>query len=105
MYDKICPVCKMRLSQFYNVGTFNCPDCYRAFRQEAGLAIRKIQHATKHKGKMPKVSSSDKELLSMYRSLLAEKEQAGIDGRFTYMAELSEKIAEIVAVLKERGLM
>ena len=105
MYDKICPTCGMRLSQFYNLGTFNCPDCYRAFRQEAGLTIRKIQHATKHKGKTPKVSSSDKELLALYRTLLAEKEQAGIDGRFTRMAELSEKIAELVTVLKERGLM
>ena len=105
MYDKICPVCGMRLSQFYKIGTLGCPDCYRACKQEAGLAIRKIQHATTHKGKMPKLSSSDKELLATYRALLAEKEQAGIDGRFTRMAELSSQIAELVAVLKERGLM
>lgn len=95
----------MRLSEFYNTGTFNCPDCYRAFKTEAAVALRKIQHAVRHKGKAPKLSSSDKELLSMYRALLQEKEKAGLEGRFTYMAELSEKISELVAVLKERGLM
>lgn len=105
MYDKVCKSCGMRLSEFYNTGTFNCPDCYRAFKPEAAVALRKIQYATIHKGKRPSVSSSDKELLSTYRALLQEKEKAGLEGRFTYMAELSKQIAELQNVLKERGLL
>lgn len=105
MYDKICKRCGTRLSQFYSAGQLGCPDCYRAFKSEVAVTLRKIQYSDIHKGKRPKVSSSDRELLSEYTFLLHEKEKAGLAGRFTYMAELSNKIAELSIVLKERGLI
>ena len=105
MYEKVCRTCGTRLSEFYNTSMLGCADCYQAFGQEINGALKKIQGATFHVGKKPKISSVDRELMREFEVLLKEKEQAGLNQDFSRVAELSEEIYELQAELKRRGLL
>jgi protein arginine kinase activator len=105
MYEKVCPVCGRRLSEFYNTSMLGCPKCYDAFRSEIIVALRKIQGKDFHVGKAPEFNSLDKELLNEYQILLKQKEQAALERRFQDMCAISEDILELKAELKRRGLI
>ena len=105
MYDKICPACGKRLSEFYKTVMLGCPECYAAFEKEILLALKKIQGKQFHVGKTLEGTALDKELLSEYRRLLKEKENAGIEGRFKDMFSLSEDLQALKEELKRRGLI
>ncbi len=105
MIQKYCPNCLTTLSSFYKTGMLGCPECYKVFEREILITLKKIQGGTFHVGKKPTVSEEDKGLINEYRHLLAEKERAGIEGRFMEMAKLSERIAELNETLKRRGLI
>ncbi len=105
MYDKVCKSCGRKLSQFYKTSMLGCENCYKAFEQEIASALTKIQGGPFHVGKTPTAVAEDKALIKKYRSLLAEKEQAGIDGRFKDMAEISLVLSELAEELKKRGLI
>ena len=105
MYDKICKSCGTRLSEFYETGMLGCPDCYNAFRTEIISALKKVQGATTHIGKSPSFGGVDKELIAEYHHLIAEKERAGLEGRFSDMAKINSLIIELSDELKNRGLL
>lgn len=104
MYDKVCRKCGTRLSDFYNTGMLGCPDCYKSFGQEIFVALKKIQGATNHVGKKPRISSIDRELLNEYQELLKAKEKAVIEQEFQTVAELTRELQVLQRELKERGL-
>ena len=105
MYDKYCAKCKTSLSEFYNTGMLGCPNCYNAFEREIIVALQKVQGRTFHVGKIPKISEADKQLISQYKTLIKDKEQASLDGRFSDMRRLSEEIVLLGEELKRRGLL
>ena len=105
MYEKVCSSCGCRLSSFYNTGMLGCPRCYESFRKEILIALKDIQGKTFHVGKKPEITSTEKELLEEYWRLLKEKESAGIDKRFTDMANISKQLEELVNELRNRGVL
>lgn len=105
MTEKTCPKCKTTLSEFYSTGMFGCPFCYKAFESELPRVLKKVQGAERHVGKSPKVSGVDRQLVSEYERLKKEKEIAGIEGRFSDMAEITAEIFDLKAELEERGLL
>ncbi|MBR5192355.1 MAG: hypothetical protein IKW33_02990 [Clostridia bacterium] len=105
MYDKVCSSCGTRLSSFYNTGMLGCPRCYENFRREILVALKDIQGKPFHVGKKPIITSTEKELLDEYRRLLKEKENAGIEKRFTDMAKISKLLEELANELRNRGVL
>lgn len=106
MPDKYCRYCKTTLSDFYATGMLGCPYCYRTFEKELSSVLIKLQGTDRHgAGAAPKIRGIDKDLLMEYDRLKREKELAGIDGRFSDMAEISEEIFEIKTELENRGLL
>ena len=105
MYDKVCPVCGKRLSEFYNTSMLGCPDCYRAFGREIQPALKKIQGKDYHVGKTLEGIALDRQLLLEYQRLIKEKELAGMEGRFEDMCIISEDIIRLKEELKNRGLI
>ncbi len=105
MYDKTCRKCGLTLSSFYDTGMLGCPYCYEEFKNEITQTLEEIQSKDYHVGKTPKVSEEDKRLLAEYRRLLAEKERAGIDGKFSKMAQISREIYSLGEELLKRGLI
>ena len=104
MYDKVCEKCGTRLSEYYQTGMLGCPECYNAFRTEIISTLSSIQKSTEHTGK--KLSYGlDKELISEYKRLLAEKELAVMDGRFDDLREISSLLFDLSEELKKRGLI
>ena len=75
MYDKVCERCGTKLSEYYQTGMLGCPECYNAFRTEIISTLSSIQKSTEHTGKSISYGL-DKELISEYKRLLAEKELA-----------------------------
>lgn len=105
IYDKECKTCGYRLSSYYKTGYLNCPDCYRTFENEIAATLKEVQGATVHKGKRPKLSAEEKELLSDYYRYQKEKELAGLDGRFKDMNKINLYLAQLSEELKRRGLI
>ena len=105
MYDKVCPVCGTRLSDFYNTYMLGCPECYRAFSDEIEASLKKVHGCAVHAGKTPKTIGVDRELLLEYDRLVKEREDAILQGRFAEIRELTESIMQLTEELKRRGLM
>ena len=105
MYDKTCSRCGCSWSEFTRTGLFGCPYCYDEFAKELAPTLKKIQKQLYHVGSKPKYSVEDKRLLATYKSLVEQKELAGIEQRFADMAKISNQILEVVEKLKERGLI
>ncbi len=105
MYDKVCKVCGTRLSQFYKTSMLGCENCYKAFEPEIVSVLKNMQADTFHTGKTPTACAEDKALIQKYRALLAEKERAGLEGRFKEMADVSIVLSELAEELKKRGLI
>ncbi len=104
MYDKVCSNCNYKLSYFYRTGMLGCPKCYEAFEKEILNSIKDIQGGSRHKGKGPSMGV-DKELLAEYKRLLAEKELAVMEGRFSDVKEISLSLFELSEELKKKGLI
>ena len=105
MYEKYCDICKTSLSDFYRTGMLGCPNCYKVFGKELAAVLIEIQGTDRHVGKQPKIQGLNKELLSEYERLKEEKELAGLEGRFSEMAELTREIFDLQAELERRGLI
>ena len=105
MYDKICKKCGTYLSDYYRTGMLGCPHCYVAFRAEIIRSLGKIQKSVKHEGKIPTLSSVDRELYAEYKRLLAEKEAAVLDSRFSDVKKICDELMELKTELERRGLI
>ena len=105
MLEKTCSRCGYTFSQFKKTGLFGCPECYQELYKELLPTLRSIQKDVYHAGSKHNYSVDDKELLSEYKHLMEEKELAGIEGRFSDMASISEKISCVIEQLKGRGLI
>lgn len=105
MYDKVCPVCGRRLSEFIETGMLGCANCYDEFSGAVNKYVLRVQEGDTHVGKTPSVVGLNRELLSEYNMLINEKEQAGLNGDFSKMAELSEQIFILKEELIKRGLI
>lgn len=104
VYDKVCKNCGFRLSEYYNTFMLGCPHCYQTFEREISESLKKVQYQNFHTGKIPRLQGLDRELLDEYKKLISEKEKAGLEGRFSEMAELTNQIFELREELKKRGL-
>lgn len=105
MYDKVCKNCGTYLSDFYKTYMLGCPHCYDAFRQEIKSTLKNVQKGVKHEGKLPSLGSVDKELYAEYRRLLAEKEAAVMESRFSDVKKISDDLMELKAELERRGIL
>ena len=105
MLDKVCKKCGTYLSDYYRTGMLGCPHCYTAFKPEITKSILKIQKSARHEGKIPTLNSVDKELYSEYKRLLAEKEAAVLDSRFSDVKKITDELIDLKAELERRGII
>lgn len=105
MYDKLCRGCGTYLSDYYRTGMLGCPHCYVAFRSEIVKTLKKIQKSVQHEGKIPTLDSVDKELYAEYKRLLAEKEAAVLESRFSDVKRISDELLDLKTELERRGLI
>lgn len=102
--EKVCPKCGTKLSQFYKTSMLGCENCYKIFAAELAPVLKNMQGKTVHKGKTPKISGVERELMFEYRRLLKTKEEALLDGRFDDATALDKEISLLFRELSERGL-
>lgn len=104
MYEKICPYCKRKLSEYYATGMLGCPYCYKVFKKEITETLGEIQVEDYHVGKKPRITGVDRQLLEEYKRLKAEHELAAKEGRISDMANISSDILGLEEELKRRGI-
>ena len=49
--DVVCPVCRMRFSDFKEKGRLGCSNCYIAFEKEITALLIQVHGASQHRGK------------------------------------------------------
>ena len=49
--DLICPVCRMRFSEFKEKGRLGCSKCYITFEKEINALLIQVHGASQHRGK------------------------------------------------------
>lgn len=104
MYEKRCPYCGSKLSVYYKTGMLGCPECYDWFENEIDQTLQSVQGSTKHIGKRPKYSATEKALIEDYARYLSEKEKALISGRFEDVKKITSILNDIGDELKRRGI-
>lgn len=102
--EKICKKCGKKLSDFYKTSMLGCEECYHTFSIELQPVLKKLHGKTEHIGKVPNVSTVEKEMLFEYKRLLKSKEIAVLEGRFQTASELDEDISALAEELAKRGL-
>jgi protein arginine kinase activator len=101
MSNIACPNCGITYSEFRAAGRFGCPTDYEVFRKGLSGLIEKIQHDTRHVGKVPpqagKVLVQQNELIRLRHEL----ERAAQAEEFEKAAQLRDRIAEISRSISE----
>lgn len=105
MYDKVCKSCGYRLSDYFKTGYLGCPDCYKQFREEIRPSLNRIQISIDYKGKRPKLSFADREILNEYNALLVEKDKAFTERRFEDIEKINRILSDLSGELKRRGIL
>ena len=52
-FERSCPKCHMRKSDFKKTGQFGCPACYDSFSEELVPLLRAMHRGDRHVGKVP----------------------------------------------------
>ncbi len=105
MYDKVCKSCGYRLSEYFNSGYLGCPECYKQFREEIRPSLKRIQVEVDYRGKRPKLSFADREILNEYNALLVEKDKAFLEKRFDDIEKINRLLIDLSGELKRRGII
>lgn len=67
--DKVCPVCRLKKSDFNKTSRLGCPDCYDVFSQELGPMLENMHKGTRHVGKIPVSQETEAEMESLQNAL------------------------------------
>jgi len=90
----ICPTCGISLAEFRAAGRLGCPNDYRVFKEALGPLIEKLQHGTRHLGRVPKRAGSKLQRKNNLIRLRRELERAVQREVYEKAAELRDRIRE-----------
>lgn len=102
-----CPVCHLSFEEFTRQGRFGCGECYRTFRPQLEMIMRKIHGASLHRGKAPIVMAgeqSDDQPIPVREEerLEAELKKAIESEDFERAAEIRDKLKSIKRGIETR---
>lgn len=68
---RVCPVCRMRLSEFRTRSRLGCPSCYTTFDDELSQVLESMHKGPRHEGKVPVKSRHAVERMTLDSALQA----------------------------------
>jgi protein arginine kinase activator len=92
MVDLKCSNCGLTFDNFTRQGRFGCGECYRAFRPQLEMIMRKIHGSSLHKGKLP-ISGGNQPLPIKEEERLETELKKAIESEdFERAADLRDKL-------------
>lgn len=91
---RVCPRCGTTIEDFRRTGLLGCAECYRVFREEILLTVRRVQGHTHHTGEIPSVSEEKYSFMLERQHLKEEIERAMRAGRYAEAEELQQRLKE-----------
>jgi len=93
--DLICPVCRMRFSEFKEKGRLGCSNCYIAFEKEINALLIQVHGASQHRGKKYHRFHRPYEKTDDITVLRNELDNAIRDEKFELAALIRDKINSV----------
>lgn len=87
-----CISCGLTYSEFNRLGTFGCPDCYEAFKDELAPLLRRIHGHAKHDGKVPNRGSGVFRTATHIKRLRQHLEKLVQEERYEEAAKIRDEI-------------
>jgi len=91
----ICPTCGISLAEFRASGRFGCPNDYDVFDEFLRPLLEKIQHGTRHVGRVPSRAGTELQRENELIQLRRELERAVQREEYEEAARLRDRIREI----------
>ncbi len=91
-FERSCPKCHMRKSDFKKTGQFGCPACYEAFDEDLAPLIRAMHRGDRHVGKIPEREGLRVRVSAELATLRGALEEAVTDELFEEAAKLRDEI-------------
>lgn len=96
-----CPVCGTTIDDFRRTGLLGCAECYRVFRDEVLVAVRRVQGEGCHRGKVPATKAEKYALMRRQQKLKEMLEEAMRQGRYAEAEEYKRDLRENERLLRE----
>ncbi|MBQ3063685.1 MAG: UvrB/UvrC motif-containing protein [Clostridia bacterium] len=90
--QKLCPTCGTAWQTITANGMVGCPDCYKTFREELGVSIRRLHGNTRHVGRAPAKHGATREKENRISALRAALKTAIAAENFEEAARLRDEI-------------
>ena len=91
----LCPTCGISLAEFRAAGRFGCPDDYRVFNEAVQPLLERIQHGTRHVGKVPSRAGVELQRENEVIRLRRELERAVQREEYEQAAKLRDSIRRL----------
>lgn len=87
-----CPKCGIAFSDFGKAGRLGCGNCYKAFRDQLRILLRKIHGSDLHRGKIPPAYGDVMKPIREEKKLEEELQKAIESENFEMAAQIRDKI-------------
>lgn len=91
-FERSCPVCHLRRSDFKKTGQFGCPSCYETFAEELAPLLKAMHRGDRHGGKIPEREGMRVRVSAELRQLRQALEEAVTEEHYEEAATLRDQI-------------
>jgi protein arginine kinase activator len=91
-FERSCPSCHLRKSDFKKAGQFGCPTCYETFEEELAPLLKAMHRGERHAGKIPEREGLRVRVSAELRRLRKALEDAVTEEQSEAAATLRDKI-------------
>ena len=91
-FERSCPKCHMRKSDFKKTGQFGCPACYDTFQDELAPLLKAMHRGDRHIGKVPEREGVRVRMSTQLAALRGALDEAVGEEQFEEAARLRDEI-------------
>jgi len=93
--DRHCSVCGLTYEEFKQTSRLGCANCYKAFRSELDLVLKKAQGNNRHQGKIPNRCGEELLIKQEIANLRSSLKEAVAAEEYEEAARLRDKIKHL----------
>ncbi len=100
-FERSCPRCHLRKSDFKKTGFFGCPACYKTFEEELHPLLKAMHRGERHVGKVPAREGLRVRVSAELAGLKSALEAAVTKEQYEEAAELRDQIKDCEAKISK----
>ena len=103
MGGRVCKKCGLTFQQFQKIGRLGCPACYRHLASQLDPLIRRIQGASRHRGKVPRKLENRRRVRLEIERLRDKLQQLIAKEEYEKAADVRDRIRYLEDCLRSQG--